>query len=840
MTFRLLVLAVSLLPVAIGNTQTPPKSPGPDDASLHDLMDRVWEFELDEFPMLATDVGDPRHQDRLGHNALADWERRDRIRKAFLAEVDAIEPGRLKSDDRVDYEFLRLRLSESIIDQQFGLHLMPINHREGFHISLPELPREMNPTSLADFDNYISRLNDVPRFVDEQIELLKEGIQRGLVQPSIIMRDSVGQARAHVVSEAKDSLFLKNLNQEAIAKLPVERWKEVRGRIEHAIIEYVVPSYERFADFLEQIYLPACRGSIAARTLPNGRELYRSQIAKFTTLDYTAQQLHEKGIQENARIRAQMETIREQVEFNGDLPAFLEHLRTDPKFYAKTPDELLQSAALILKRVDGRLPELFGRLPRIPYGIREIPAYVAPQTTSAYYWPPTTDGSRGGFYYLNTYNLSARPLYQLEALSAHEAVPGHHLQLALQAELDGLHPIRSRSHFTAFIEGWALYSERLGKEIGLYQDPYQDFGRLSMEAWRASRLVVDTGIHAMGWTRQQAIAYMSENTALSQHNVVAEVDRYIGWPGQALGYKVGELFITDLRRQAEEALGERFDVRQFHDMLLRSGSIPLPVLRDQFQRYLAESQADVANAASVDPLPPAAQSPAVRKSHRFDPVVRKIEGWTVHIDPALVGELTERPDAARNSNEDAKKASQSDDRSLTMLANHLQRISILIPPETLRKLKQVEIWIEKDHPVLGAMQYHPSRGWLLTNDHDERLTKKVHIPHADELLSKEQMLKHPAVILHELAHAYHDQFLSFDHPDVIAVFEKAKMSKSYEDVLLYTGRNVRHYGLTNHKEYFAEGTEAYFYRNDFYPFVRAELKQHDPGLHDLLKRLWGD
>ncbi|TWU01583.1 DUF885 family protein [Neorhodopirellula pilleata] len=831
MTLRLLALAACLMISVHGNAQSPAQpptespnhSPGPDDARLHGLMDRVWEFELNEFPMLTTDVGDPRHQDRLGNNKISDFERRDQMRKAFLLELDAIDSGGLKPSDGVDYELLKLRLSEPLVDHQFGLHFMPINNREGFHISLPELPREMDPTSLADFDNYISRLNDVPRFVDEQIELLKQGIERDLVQPAIIMRDSVSQARAHVVTEAKDSLFLTNLNQEAIAKLPADRWNEIRVRIEQAIMESVVPAYERFATFLEETYVPACRGTIAARALPDGRELYQSQIAKFTTLDYTPEQLHQKGIAENARIRTEMEAIREKLAFDGDLPSFLEHLRTDPKFYAKTPEELLQSAALILKRIDGRLPELFDRLPRIPYGIREIPAYVAPQTTSAYYWPPPTDGTRGGFYYLNTYNLSARPLYQLEALSAHEAVPGHHLQLALQAELDGLHPIRRRSHFTAFIEGWALYSERLGKEIGLYQDPYQDFGRLSMEAWRASRLVVDTGIHAMGWTRQQAIQYMSENTALSQHNVVAEVDRYIGWPGQALGYKVGELFITDLRRQAEEALGDRFDVRQFHDMLLRSGSISLPVLEDQFQQYLADSRANMAKSIPVAQSPDGGKAAEASKTDRFDPVVREIEGWTIHIDPALLGE-----------------SSEADDRSLVMLANHLQRISILVPPETLTKLKQIELWIEKNHPTLGAMQYHPSRGWLLANDHDERLTQKVHIPHADQLLSKEQMLKHPAVILHELAHAYHDQFLSFDHPEVIAVFEKAKSSKTYEDVLLYTGRNVRHYGLNNHKEYFAEGTEAYFYRNDFYPFVRAELKQHDPDLHDLLQRLWGD
>ena len=285
-----------------------------------------------------------------------------------------------------------------------------------------------------------------------------------------------------------------------------------------------------------------------------------------------------------------MIAIIERVGFKGDLPAFLQFLRTDPRFYPKTPEELLKEAAYILKKADGRLPELFGHLPRIPYGLRVIPDYVAPQTTSAYYWPPATDGSRGGFYYLNTYNLASRPLYQLEALSLHEAVPGHHLQLAIQAELKNLHPMSRQSSLDAFIEGWALYSERLGKEIGFYEDPYQEFGRLSMEAWRASRLVVDTGIHWFGWSRERAIRYMTENTALSEHNIVAEVDRYIGWPGQALSYKTGELAIRRIRAKSERILQENFDIREFHDRVLEAGSIPLPLLEARIDEWIHEKQ----------------------------------------------------------------------------------------------------------------------------------------------------------------------------------------------------------------------------------------------------------
>ncbi|WP_372895568.1 DUF885 family protein [Stieleria sp.] len=560
----------------------------PSNETLRALMDQVWEFELDEYPLLATDVGDPRGQDRLASNTPADLQRRQLARAGFLKSLDAIDLASLDAEDQVDVDLLRRKLETEQTDYRLGLHLMPINNREGFHIGLPELPRQMNPDSRQDMENYIARLNQSPRYVAEQIALLRQGIDAGLTQPAIIMRDSVRQAQAHVVDDPEESLFLTNLAEESIAKLSEKDWNELRPKVLDAIRHSVIPAYRDFAEFLKTTYVPACRGSIAARSLPGGQALYQAQIRKFTTLEMTPDELHQTGIRENARIRSQMEAIKVRVKFDGDLQAFLKHLRTDPKFYPKTKEELLKEVAYILKQADGRLPNLFGKLPRTPYGIREVPDYVAPQTTSAYYWPPATDGTRGGFYYVNTYNLSARPLYQLEALSFHEAVPGHHLQLALQAELEGLHPIRKQSNFTAFIEGWALYSEKLGSELGFYKDPYQEFGRLSMEAWRASRLVVDTGIHAKGWTRQQAITYMQENTALSEHNIVAEVDRYIGWPGQALGYKVGELFITELRERAETQLGDAFDVRQFHDAVLSSGSIPLPVLERKIERFIEQ------------------------------------------------------------------------------------------------------------------------------------------------------------------------------------------------------------------------------------------------------------
>jgi uncharacterized protein (DUF885 family) len=463
---------------------------------------------------------------------------------------------------------------------------MPISNRGGFHISFPELSHRMNPRTKADFRNYVARLNDFGRYTDQQIELLRRGIELEMTQPAVIMRDSVKQAKALVFDDPTKSPLIENISEEVQVALGDDAWNEISAEIVDAVATKVVPAYRRFADFLAKEYLPACRGQVGASALPNGREFYLDRIRRFTTIDISPQELHQTGIEENARIRGEMEAIRESVGFEGDLPAFLEHLRTDPKFYAKSGEELMKEVAYVLKKADGRLPELFGRLPRIPYGIREIPAYVAPQTTTAYYWPPKTDGTTAGFYYVNTYNLASRPLYQIESLSLHEAVPGHHLQLAIQAELTELHPISRESNFTAFIEGWGLYAERLGKEIGFYKDPYQDFGRLSMEAWRASRLVVDTGIHWMGWSRGRAISYMKENTALSEHNVIAEVDRYIGWPGQALAYKTGELAIRRMRTEAEDRLGDKFDVRRFHDRVLEAGSIPLPMLERRVERWV--------------------------------------------------------------------------------------------------------------------------------------------------------------------------------------------------------------------------------------------------------------
>ena len=562
----------------------------PSAALFRKLLDEIWEHEIIESPMLATNIGDARGQEQLADDSMAAIQRRAVNRASFLKELLKFDPKELPGLLSIDHELTRLRLKSQLDHYKYQTHLMPINNRQGFHISFPELPREMNPDSVADLENYISRLLEFTRYTDQQITLMRLGVKAGLTQPAIIMRNSASQAEAQVIDDPKESEFYILARESAKGSVSPQQWNRLSESLLQAIETSVIPSYKKFAAFLKEEYLPACRGTVSISAIASGREFYRNQIEHFTTLPLSPEELHQTGISENARIRNAMIAIIERVGFKGDLPAFLQFLRTDPQFYPKTPEELLKEAAYILKKADGRLPELFGHLPRIPYGLRVIPDYVAPQTTSAYYWPPATDGSRGGFYYLNTYNLASRPLYQLEALSLHEAVPGHHLQLAIQAELKNLHPMSRQSSLDAFIEGWALYSERLGKEIGFYEDPYQEFGRLSMEAWRASRLVVDTGIHWFGWSRERAIRYMTENTALSEHNIVAEVDRYIGWPGQALSYKTGELAIRRIRAKSERILQENFDIREFHDRVLEAGSIPLPLLEARIDEWIHEKQ----------------------------------------------------------------------------------------------------------------------------------------------------------------------------------------------------------------------------------------------------------
>jgi uncharacterized protein (DUF885 family) len=398
-----------------------------------------------------------------------------------------------------------------------------------------------------------------------------------------------GAVDAHIVGDPTRSLLYAPF-EKFPDTVPESARAALVTRGKKAIAESVVPAYRALHEFMQKEYVPACRETIGASDLPNGKAYYEFRVRYYTTLDLTPQQVHDTGLAEVKRIRAEMDGVMARTGFKGSFAEFLAFLRTDSRFYFETPDALIREVSFICKQMDGQLPTLFKTLPRMPYGVKPVPDFIAPKTTTAYYDEPNGDGTRAGFYNINLYDLKSRPRYELEALSFHEAVPGHHLQIAIMQELPGVPNFRRYDGFTAFVEGWGLYSERLGIEAGFYQDPYSDFGRLTYEMWRAMRLVVDTGMHYFGWTRQQAIDYMAANGALSMHNVTTEVDRYIAWPGQALAYKIGELKIRELRAYATRDLGGKFDVREFHDVVLWSGAVPLDVLEANVKAWVARKQ----------------------------------------------------------------------------------------------------------------------------------------------------------------------------------------------------------------------------------------------------------
>ncbi len=570
----LLLLAMALVPASA--------SPVPLQQLFHDY----WEYQLAENPLLATSAGDNRANDRLPSVTVADLTRRNAADREFVARLRAIDRAALPADERISYDVLTRKLDESIADFEFGAWRCSLTADWGYHMEFSQLPANVPLASTKDYENYTARLRDFPRYNREQMALLREGLRTGFTLPRVVLAGYDGTVSAHVVRDAEASVFYVPFRA-----FPAEIPEADRGRLARdgraAIMEAVVPAYRELLDFFTKEYIPGARTTTGASDLPDGKRYYAHRVRAYTTLDVTPEEVHAIGLREVARIRAEMETVIKQTGFTGSFAEFLRFLRTDPRFYARTPDELLKEASFIAKRMDGKLPTLFGRLPRLSYGVAPVPPDIAPKFTGGRYIEAPLDGSRAGFYWVNTSSLQSRPLYVLEALTMHEAVPGHHLQIALQHELTGLPEFRRTAGFDAFVEGWALYSERLGLEAGFYQDPYSDFGRLTYEMWRACRLVVDTGIHDMGWSRDRALQFLGENTALSEHEVRTEIDRYISWPGQALAYKMGELKIRELRQRAERELGPRFDLRAFHDAVLANGAIPLSVLDDQITAFIA-------------------------------------------------------------------------------------------------------------------------------------------------------------------------------------------------------------------------------------------------------------
>lgn len=555
------------------------------DEALHGLFDDFMEFRRREEPRFAASL-DGRPPDGLGSQTEADIRRRTAALEGFRERLLAIPVERLSDDDRVHRDIFEAALSQRLGDARFGGHFLPINADSGFHIGMARLPNSVPLRTVEDYEAYIRLLRDIPRYFDEHIALMRRGAELGITVPRVVLEGYEVTISSHLVEDPEDSVFFAPFRAFPERIGEAERARLTSAGVE-AIREGPVAAYAAFLRFFEDEYRPNARETIGASDLPDGRSYYAFLIGRFTTLDRTAEEVHRIGLGEVERIRGEMEEAMRATGFTGEFAEFLEFLRTDPQFYVDEPEDLLREAAWISKRMDGALPRLFRALPRQPYTVEPVPDAIAPKYTGGRYVGASLDSTQPGRYWVNTYRLDSRPLYTLEALSLHEAVPGHHLQISLAKELD-LPEFRRYFGIGAYSEGWGLYSERLGLEVGFYSDPYSNFGRLTYEMWRACRLVVDTGMHALGWTRQQTLDYLAANTALSLHEITTETDRYIAWPGQALGYKMGELKIRELRELAETELGEAFDVRDFHDRVLLSGPVTLPVLDDLIRRWIAE------------------------------------------------------------------------------------------------------------------------------------------------------------------------------------------------------------------------------------------------------------
>ncbi len=554
---------------------------------LHQLFEDHWDAWMRYDPLMATYVGDQRFNDRLPIATDASFHTwRDQMSN-FLRRLEVIPLQGLSREDQLNYTLFRHLLEDEIAEIGFNYHRLPISRTGGFHLMFPDIFQVTPFNSTEDYAKYIDRLAAFKQYSSENIDLMRLGLKTGYRPPQCSLVDLSQQLTVHIVTDPTQSTFYKPFRQFPAQFGEPDRQKLAEaGR--QAILSSIVPGYQMLHDFVVNEYIPGSRESIACADLPDGEAFYTHRIHYFTSLYLNARQVHQTGLDEVRRIRSEMEGLVKRTGWHGDWAGFLEFLRTDPRFYVTSAETLLEKTALVLKRMDGELPRLFKTLPRMPYGIRSVPDYAAAGETSAYYNPGLGDGTRAGVYYVNTYDLPSRPLYEIEALSLHEAVPGHHLQLALQAELGDLPMFRRYCGYQSFVEGWALYSERLGLEVGFYTDPYSDFGRLSYEMWRACRLVVDTGMHQLGWSRQQAIDHLADNTSSTPLNIVNEIDRYISWPGQALAYKIGELKISELRRTAEENLRSMFDLREFHDVVLQQGAIPLDVLEQAVSNWIKQ------------------------------------------------------------------------------------------------------------------------------------------------------------------------------------------------------------------------------------------------------------
>jgi len=556
-----------------------------EEETLQELIDSHWQWVVDSSPEYAVFMGDIDRASEWDDVSLEQQAENDAQLAVFEQTLKSIDSNNLSEASALNQRLLLAQIQRQRERYALGFNLVEITMRGGPQ-SLFTVTETLPFRTEADYERWLQRLAALPARLEQEQAILQAGVDRGIVQARVIMQRIPGQLAKITQVDTLENPFYKPFLDfpEGIDPAKLQMLSERGAR---AIEDHVGPSYRKFEQFFNEVYLPASRVEVGIGALKSGREMYESAARRFTTTSLSPEQIHQIGLDEVARIRGEMEELIQELGFDGDLQDFNDYLRTAPEFYYESPEALFEGYLAVSKRLDPELVKLFGRLPRMPYGVRAIPEQIAPDTTTAYYMRPAADGSRAGYYYVNLYRPEVRPKYEMEVLSVHEAVPGHHLQIALAQELEGLPTFRKLSGPTAFIEGWGLYSERLGYDMGLYRDPYSRYGQLIYDMWRAVRLVVDTGMHYMGWTREQAIEYFKNNAAKTEADIINEIDRYIGWPGQALAYKIGQLKILELRSRAEQRLGDRFDIRAFHDHLLGAGALPLDVLEERMDRWLA-------------------------------------------------------------------------------------------------------------------------------------------------------------------------------------------------------------------------------------------------------------
>ncbi|MBI5765263.1 MAG: DUF885 domain-containing protein [Planctomycetes bacterium] len=572
-----------LFAVSIGIAIMTPTAKADPHADLHKLFDDYWQARMKRSPERATYLGDHRFDDRLTDYSEAACDDDRALFKQFADRLQAVPRDTLSAEDHLNADLFQHTIDDFFLVDPYPEHLMPIKQQESFHIALGLLQQYHKFDTTEDCANYAKRLRLVEKQVDDMIACMDKGIRLGIVRPKITIGQTLPQIDAMIAREARKSVLWPTAFSDATKKTVTD--EKARADVE-AGVRSATAALTNLRDYLQRTYLPKCRDSVGYGQLPNGKAWYQDASRVHTTTDLDPATIHQIGLDELKRIHADMLEIAREVSFEGDLRAFIEKMRTDPAQHNKTPAEIMRRHAEILRRSDANLPKLFGVLPKIPYELKEMEPFRAEAAPEAYYYNAPDDGSRPAYFYVNTVRPETRPIYTMESLAYHEAQPGHHFQLAIAQEKKNWPMFRRFESINAYIEGWALYSELLGYQLGGYNDPYSRFGQLTYDTWRSSRLVVDTGMHAMGWTREKAIQFMKDNTALSEQNIISEVDRYIAWPGQALGYKIGQLEILKLRREAETRLSRKFDIRAFHDELLCQGSLPLDLLRARMLKWI--------------------------------------------------------------------------------------------------------------------------------------------------------------------------------------------------------------------------------------------------------------